>query len=148
MWNNQNVRPAGLIALCEDIKLWSANRRTKNVLSAGEISAVSMIIQDRWRGSRINMNTNTEMTIVGFNCDTYTAATFFDPYYTPTREKLNQFAEIGVLNFNESIMRLMEAYLTKSDEENIINGEKIAVKGELNEIILRRGDWGEVINMF
>ena len=45
-------------------------------------------------------------------------------------------------------MRLMEPYRTKYDEENIINGEKIAVKGELNEIILRRGDWGEVINMF
>ena len=45
-------------------------------------------------------------------------------------------------------MRSMEPYLTKTDEENFINGEKIALKGESNEIILRRGDWGEVINMF
>ena len=68
----------------------------------------------------------------------------FDPYYTPSRQDYADVIDNGVLNYVISISNLMTPYL----DANNLDANMLMMEEEINNIVMRRGRWGDLIETF
>ena len=130
-------------ALMKDFDAWSNNNHVQATFDVDFITAVHKALTDRWRGEREGNNGRVR-NIRPFKSKVWTAAAMFDPYYTPTEEEYSAAVDDDVLDYVASIQNMMEPYLGTNNQVD----ERIEVFGELNEMVLRRGRWGELISSF
>ena len=85
-----------------------------------------------------------EVIIIPFKSDIWTAAAMFDPYYTPTHEKYTSQVRDGVLNYVDSISRLIKPYL----DDDQLDDQLLMMEEEVNSMVMRRGKWDDLIHKF
>ena len=130
-------------ALMKDFDEWSNNNRVNATFDSDFINSVHESLVNRWRGEREDV-TGRVRNLRPFKSKVWTAAAIFDPYYTPTEDEYARVVDENVLDYVSSVKELMEPYVT---EENRV-AELLEVQAELNDIVLRRGHWGDLISSF
>ena len=107
------------------------------------IEAVHQALMNRWRGEREGV-TGRGRNIRPFKSKVWTAASIFDPYYTPTEDAFAAAINDEVLDYVGSVQNLMQPYFS----EDNIEAQMIEMQAEVNQIVLRRGHWGDLIRSF
>ena len=107
------------------------------------ISAVHDVLINRWHGSRTHANGRV-VTLVAFKQPVWTAAAMFDPYYTPTNEEYNKTVDDEVLDYVQSVSDLIKPYQDQGNSD----AQLLVMESELNNMVMRRGKWGDLIEMF
>ena len=130
-------------ALMKDFDEWSNDNQVQATFDTDFIQAVNQALMDRWRGEREGV-TGRGRNIRPFKSKVWTAASIFDPYYTPTEGAYAAAVDNGVLDYVGSVQSLMQPYFS----EDNIEAQTIELQAELNQIVLRRGHWGDLIRSF
>ena len=130
-------------SLMKDFDEWSEDYEVGRNFDADTIAAVHGVLINRWHGSRTNAN-GRQVSIVAFKSHVWTAATIFDPYYTPTSEEYASQVDDEVLDYVQSVTSLITPYLDNGN----LDDQLLVMQAELNEMVMRRGKWGELIEKF
>mgnify|MGYP003327122223 CR=1 FL=1 len=126
-----------------DFDDWQNDYQVSQMYDVDTITKVYDTLMNRWHGSQRNANYR-DVRIVGFKSDVWTVAAMFDPYYTPSRQDYADVIDNGVLNYVISISNLMTPYL---DADNL-DANMLMMEEEINNIVMRRGRWGDLIETF
>ena len=130
-------------ALMKDFDEWSNNNRVNATFDTDFIHSVHQSLINRWRGEREDIAGRVR-SLRPFKSKVWTAAAIFDPYYSPTEGEYARVVNDDVLDYVSSVKELMEPYVTQENRE----AELLEVQAELNDIVLRRGHWGDLISSF
>ena len=127
----------------DDFDEWSNDIQVKTTFDTDFIEAVHQALMNRWRGEREGV-TGRGRNIRPFKSKVWTAASIFDPYYTPTEDAYAAAVDNEVLDYVGSVQNLMQPYFSKDN----IEAQMIEMRAEVNQIVLRRGHWGDLIRSF
>ena len=130
-------------ALMKDFEEWSDDREVERFFDVDTISAVHDVLINRWHGSKTHANGRV-VTLVAFKQPVWTAAAMFDPYYTPTNEEYNKTVDDEVLDYVQSVSDLIKPYQDQGNSD----AQLLVMESELNNMVMRRGKWGDLIEMF
>ena len=118
-------------ALMEDFEEWCNEYQVERMFDVDVITEINDVLINRWRGCRLNVK-GREIHIVPFKSDIWTAAAMFDPYYTPTHEKYTSQVRDGVLNYVDSISRLIKPDL----DDDQLDDQLLMMEEEVNCMVM------------
>ena len=127
----------------KDFDEWSEDYEVGRNFDADTIAAVHGVLINRWYGSRTNAN-GRQVSSVAFKSRVWTAATICNPYYTPKSEEYTSQVDDEVLDYVQSVTSLITPYLDNGN----LDDQLLVMQAELNEMVMRRGKWGELIEKF
>ena len=120
-----------IFALMEDFEEWCNEYQVERMFDVDVITEINDVLINRWRGCRLNVK-GREIHIVPFKSDIWTAAAMFDPYYTPTHEKYTSQVRDGVLNYVDSISRLIKPDL----DDDQLDDQLLMMEEEVNCMVM------------
>ena len=130
-------------ALMDDFDEWSNDIQVQNMFDTDFIEAVHQALMNRWRGEREGV-TGRGRNTQPFQSKVWNAAAIFDPYYAPTEDAFAAAINDEVLDYVGSVQNLMQPYFS----EDNIKAQMIEMRAEVNQIVLRRWHWGDLIRSF